>query len=105
VVSLALGLYQTFGGEHEPGDPRVGWVEGVAIMVAIIAVVAVGTVNDWQMERQFVKLNKKSDDRTVKVIRSGKSIEISVFDLVVGDVMHLFPGKHQDARFPQPETI
>jgi Ca2+-transporting ATPase len=36
VVSLALGLYQTFGGEHEPGEARVEWVEGVAIMVAIV---------------------------------------------------------------------
>jgi len=92
VVSLALGLFQTFGTEHEPGEARVEWVEGVAIMVAIVIVVAVGTLNDWQMERQFNKLNKKHNDRTVKVIRSGKSVEISVFDIMVGDVMHLFAG-------------
>jgi Ca2+-transporting ATPase len=36
VISLALGLYQTFGGEHEPGEPKVEWVEGVAIIVAIV---------------------------------------------------------------------
>ncbi|KAK1782143.1 hypothetical protein QBC45DRAFT_6482 [Copromyces sp. CBS 386.78] len=92
VVSLALGLYQTFGGKHEPGEAKVEWVEGVAIMVAIIIVVLVGTLNDWQMERQFNQLNKKHNDRTVKVIRSGKSVEISVFDVMVGDVMHLFAG-------------
>ncbi|PVH91293.1 calcium-translocating P-type ATPase [Periconia macrospinosa] len=92
VVSLALGLYQTFGGQHDEGEPRVEWVEGVAIMVAIVIVVVAGTINDWQMERQFHKLNKKNNDRTVKVIRSGKSIEISVFDVLVGDVMHLFTG-------------
>ena len=92
VVSLALGLYQTFGGQHEEGEPRVEWVEGVAIMVAIVIVVVAGTTNDWQMERQFNKLNKKNNDRTVKVIRSGKSVEISVFDVLVGDVMHLFTG-------------
>lgn len=92
VVSLALGLYQTFGVKHESGEPSVEWVEGVAIMVAIIIVVVVGTVNDWQMARQFNKLNAKHDDRTVKVIRSGKSIEISVFDILVGDVMLLSTG-------------
>ena len=92
VVSLALGLYTTFGVPHKDGEAKVEWVEGVAIMVAIIIVVAVGTVNDWQMERQFNKLNKKHNDRTVKVIRSGKSAEISVFDLMVGDVMHLTTG-------------
>ncbi|ROW04736.1 hypothetical protein VMCG_04813 [Cytospora schulzeri] len=92
VVSLALGLFQTFGTTHEPGEPRVEWVEGVAIMVAIIIVVLVGTLNDWQMERQFNKLNEKHNDKSVKVIRSGKSQEISVFDVMVGDVMHLSTG-------------
>ncbi|KAI9665233.1 MAG: hypothetical protein M1829_005771 [Trizodia sp. TS-e1964] len=92
VVSLALGLYQTFGQAHKEGEPSVEWVEGVAIMVAIIIVVVVGAANDWQKERQFVKLNKKKDDRAVRVIRSGKSREISVHELVVGDIMHLEPG-------------
>ena len=92
VVSLALGLYTTFGTPHAEGEARVEWVEGVAIMVAIVIVVAVGTINDWQMERQFNRLNKKHSDRTVKVIRSGKSVEIPVFDLMVGDVMHLSTG-------------
>lgn len=92
VVSLALGLYQTFGVKHEDGAPSVEWVEGVAIMVAIVIVVLVGTINDWQMERQFNKLNQKHNDRTAKVIRSGKSVEVSVFDIMVGDVMHLSTG-------------
>jgi len=92
VVSLALGLYQTFGQPHEPGEAKVEWVEGVAIMVAIIIVVVVGTINDWQKERQFVKLNKKKEDRYVKVIRSGKSKEVSIYDILVGDVVHLEPG-------------
>jgi P-type Ca2+ transporter type 2C len=48
VVSLALGLYQTFGGDHEEGEARVEWIEGVAILVAIILVVTVGTVNDCE---------------------------------------------------------
>jgi Ca2+-transporting ATPase len=92
IVSLALGLYQTFGVKHEDGQPSLEWVEGVAIMVAIVIVVLVGTINDWQMERQFNTLNKKHNDRTAKVIRSGKSVEISVFDIMVGDVMHLSTG-------------
>ncbi|KAL8308822.1 hypothetical protein RB593_006906 [Gaeumannomyces tritici] len=92
LTALALGLYQTFGVQHSSGEPKVEWVEGVAIMVAIIIVVLVGTINDWQMERSFTKLNSKHDDRTVKVIRSGKSLEISVYDIMAGDVMHLSTG-------------
>ena len=89
LVSLALGIYQARTGKAED---KVQWVEGVAIAVAIIVVVVVGAANDWQKERQFVKLNKKKEDRNVKVIRSGKSREISVHDILVGDIMHLEPG-------------
>jgi Ca2+-transporting ATPase len=45
----------------------VKWVEGVAIIVAILIVVLVGSVNDFQKEKQFRKLNAKKDDRIVKV--------------------------------------
>jgi Ca2+-transporting ATPase len=92
VISLAVGLYQTFGQPHKEGEAAVEWIEGVAITVAILIVVVVGALNDWQKERQFAKLNKKKQDRIVKVIRSGKTQEISVFDVLVGDVMHLEPG-------------
>jgi len=92
VISLALGLYQTFGVKHEDGVPAVEWVEGVAIIIAILIVVVVGAANDWQKERQFVKLNKKKEDRYVKAIRSGKTLEISVYEVLVGDVVQLEPG-------------
>lgn len=40
IVSLALGLYQTFApqepGSEEEDEPKVEWVEGVAILVAIM---------------------------------------------------------------------
>ncbi|KAK4955481.1 plasma membrane calcium, partial [Elasticomyces elasticus] len=91
-ISLALGLYETFGQKHEPGEPRVEWVEGVAIIVAILIVVIVGAINDWQKERQFVKLNRKKDNRMIKAIRSGRTQEISVYDILVGDVVLLEPG-------------
>ncbi|KAI8683991.1 Calcium-transporting ATPase [Fusarium keratoplasticum] len=92
IISLALGLYQTFGGDHKEGEPKVEWVEGVAIIVAIVIVVLVGTINDWHMQRQFTRLTKKTNDRMVNVIRSGKSQEISISDVMVGDVMHLATG-------------
>ena len=99
VISLALGIYETFKPkteedirEEEEEGPSVEWVEGVAIVVAIFIVVLVGALNDWQKERQFVKLNRKKEQRDVKVIRSGVRQEISVYDVNVGDVMLLEPG-------------
>lgn len=93
VVSLAIGIYQSVEDAKNPGgEAPIEWVEGVAIMVAIIIVVIVGSLNDWQKERQFVKLNKKKEDRYCKVVRSGKTIELSVYDILVGDVVLLEPG-------------
>ena len=40
----------------------------------------VGSLNDWQKERQFKTLNEKKEERGVKVIRDGveKVIDIKV---------------------------
>jgi len=86
VVSLALGLFQDFGtppqtvqcGTERCNLPQVDWVEGVAIMVAVIIVVVVGSLNDWQKERQFRALNEKKEDRGVKVIRHGDEMVINI---------------------------
>ncbi|KAJ5904063.1 ATPase P-type K/Mg/Cd/Cu/Zn/Na/Ca/Na/H-transporter [Penicillium tannophilum] len=90
IVSLAVGIPQSLHPTN--GEPGVEWVEGLAILIAIIIVVVVGAANDWQKERQFAKLNKKKENRLVKVVRSGQTAEVSIHDLVVGDVMHLEPG-------------
>ena len=39
IVSLALGFFQDFGTPRHEGEPPVDWVEGVAIIVAILIVV------------------------------------------------------------------
>lgn len=93
VVSLVLGIVQANveTGDNDPGR-KLEWVEGVAIIAAVVIVVGVGAGNDWQKEKKFVALSKKKEDRVIKVIRSGKSREISVYDVVVGDVVHLDPG-------------
>ncbi|SPO06787.1 related to calcium-translocating P-type ATPase(PMCA-type),putative [Cephalotrichum gorgonifer] len=87
VVSLALGIYETI---HSGSS--IDWVEGAAITVAILLVVFVTAFNDWQKEKQFTKLNQKKENREVKAIRSGKATTISVYDVMVGDVLYIEPG-------------
>jgi Ca2+-transporting ATPase len=93
VISLALGLFQDFGTTREPGEPPVDWVEGVAIMIAIAIVVVVGSLNDWQKERQFRALNDKKEERGVKVIRDGDERVIDIKEVLVGDIALLEPGE------------
>ena len=93
IISLALGVYEAVGQTPAPGQgPSLDWVEGVAIEVAVVIVVIVTGLNDYRREKQFVALNAKKEDRQVKAVRSSKSIMISVFDVMVGDVLHLESG-------------
>lgn len=93
VVSLALGVYEAVGQPRTADEPQsLDWVEGLAIEIAVVIVVLVTGLNDYRREKQFVALNAKKDDRQVKAIRSGKSVLISVYDVVVGDVLHLESG-------------
>jgi Ca2+-transporting ATPase len=73
--------------------------------------VVVGSINDWQKERQFMTLNEKKEERGVKVIRNGieRLIDVKVSllsfsstpshiflcaqEVVVGDVALLEPGE------------
>ena len=53
----------------------------------------VGSLNDWQKERQFQTLNEKKEERGVKVIRNGVEQIIDVKHVVVGDIALLEPGE------------
>ena len=97
VISLALGLYETFGEGPLRDDegkvlPKVDWVEGVAIITAVVIVVVVGAANDYQKERQFARLNAKKEDRELIVVRDGAQKMISIYDLLVGDIINLQTG-------------
>ncbi|KAH9025698.1 calcium-translocating P-type ATPase [Lactarius deliciosus] len=93
VVSLTLGLFQDFGTTNPDRDLPVDWVEGVAIIAAVLVVIAVGSLNDWQKEKQFQVLDEKKEGRLAKVIRDGEERQIDVHQVVVGDVVLLEPGK------------
>lgn len=96
MVSLVVGLYEDMtSAEYDVFGNRimgVKWVEGVAIILAVALVVVIGSVNDYQKEKQFRKLNAKKQDRQVNAIRFGHSCSISIYDIQVGDVLRLEPG-------------
>ncbi|KAH9025710.1 hypothetical protein EDB83DRAFT_2526782 [Lactarius deliciosus] len=93
VASLVLGLSQDLGTTLPQAGHPVDWVEGVAIITAILIVVAAGSLNDWQRERRFQALDEKKEERLVKVIRDGEERQIDVHQVVVGDVVLLEPGE------------
>ncbi|CAG8516926.1 1947_t:CDS:10 [Dentiscutata erythropus] len=89
LISLALGIGDDLSSDDSDG---LGWIEGTAILVAVVVVVLTNAINNYQKEKQFRKLNDKKEDRNVKLIRKGKEHQISVYEINAGDIMLLEPG-------------
>ncbi|KAI3449693.1 hypothetical protein Pfo_006358 [Paulownia fortunei] len=83
-LSLAFGIR-----EH---GAREGWYEGGSIFVAVFLVVAVSAASNFRQERQFDKLSKISNDIKIDVVRDGRRQKVSIFNIVVGDVVFLTIG-------------
>jgi len=87
LVSLAAGVASRFieGGEED------AWIEGVAIIVAVLIVATVSATNNYSKDLQFRALKEKNSDRKVRVIRNGEEQIISLFDVMVGDLCFFKP--------------
>ncbi|KAK3361473.1 putative calcium p-type ATPase NCA-3 [Lasiosphaeria ovina] len=92
VVSFTLGMRRDLLASQVGDKPMQGWAEGAAILVCIAVSVVAGTANQWKTLRLLARLDSYENDRIVKVVRSGKTMEASVFDLLVGDVVCVSAG-------------
>jgi Ca2+ transporting ATPase len=74
-------------------EPNVEWIEGAAILVAVLVVVFVTSFNDWSKERQFRGLQSKIDsDQKISVCRDGQIDDLPVKEILVGDICQIFYG-------------
>ena len=65
----------------------IAWIEGFAILVAVVIVVFITALNDWTKDKQFRGLQKKLDsDTRFSVLRDGEIRELPLLELVVGDI-------------------
>ncbi|XP_057748960.1 calcium-transporting ATPase 4, plasma membrane-type-like [Arachis stenosperma] len=84
LVSIAIGL------------PTEGWPKGVydglGIILSVFLVVTVTAISDYQQSLQFRDLDKEKKKLFVQVTRDGKRQKVSIYDLVVGDIVHLSTG-------------
>ncbi|VVB16277.1 unnamed protein product [Arabis nemorensis] len=89
VASLALGI-KTEG-------IKEGWYDGGSIAFAVILVIVVTAVSDYKQSLQFQNLNDEKRNIHLEVIRGGRRVEVSIYDLVVGDVIPLNIGNQVPA--------
>ncbi|GAB2219094.1 hypothetical protein Droror1_Dr00006722 [Drosera rotundifolia] len=80
-ASLALGI-KSEGIEQ-------GWYDGGSIAFAVVIVIVVTAVSDYRQSLQFQSLNEEKRNIHMEVYRGGRRIEISIFDIVVGDIIPL----------------
>lgn len=72
--------------------PKDGWIEGLAIFIAVVIVLTVSAGNDYHKDKKFKKLMLLQSDKKTKVVRGGIKEEVSSWDLVVGDIVELSVG-------------
>jgi len=86
IVSLALSFYKPPGGDEEE-EHSTDWIEGFAILLAVVIVVFVTAFNDWSKEKQFRGLQDRIEgEQTFSVIRNNVMTQVQVGELVVGDI-------------------
>lgn len=71
---------------------KEGWLEGASIILAVVIISAVTAGNDYMKEKQFRKLNEVASRKDVNVIRNDTVINMSVYDLLVGDIVKIETG-------------
>lgn len=87
VLLVCASLSFGFGIKEE--GPKEGWYDGGSIFIAVFLVVTVSAVTNFRQSRQFHELSKISNNILIDVVRNGRPQRISIFDIVVGDVVSL----------------
>ena len=81
IVSLIIGVAKD--------GIKTGWIEGTAIFFAVFLVVSISSYMNYQETEQFLKLSRETKLKKVLVIRDGREKEISIEDILVGDILKL----------------
>jgi len=84
VVSLVIGIV-TEGW-------REGWYDGAGIAFSILLVVFVTATSDYRQSLQFCDLDKEKKKIFIEVVRDEHRQKISIFDLLVGDIVYVKTG-------------
>ncbi|KAL3537603.1 hypothetical protein ACH5RR_000969 [Cinchona calisaya] len=84
VISVGVGI-------ATEGWPK-GMYDGLGIILCIFLVVVVTAISDYKQSLQFKDLDREKKNVIVQVTRNGSRQKVSIYDLVVGDIVHLSIG-------------
>lgn len=91
IILMACSAVSVGVGIATEGMPT-GIYDGLGIVLCILLVVVVTATSDYNQSLQFKELDKEKNNIIIQVTRDGCRQKISIYDLVVGDVVHLSIG-------------
>ena len=65
----------------------------MSILLAVVIITIVTTGNNYLKEKQFRKLNEIATRKNINVTRDGHIINMSVYELLVGDIVQIETGE------------
>ena len=88
IVSITVDMSMA-----DPHELSHAWIDGFAIMVAVLVVSGVGSIVDWKKEVAFVnKRNDTEKEKCIDIIREGKRETVHPGVILVGDLICLKVG-------------
>ncbi|KAK6161438.1 hypothetical protein DH2020_004819 [Rehmannia glutinosa] len=87
ILLVCAVLLLAFGIKHN--GRKDGWYDGGSILIAVFLVLSVSAISDFRLNKKFDKLSKVSSNILVEVLRNGRRQRISIFEIVVGDIICL----------------
>ena len=111
--SVAVSIYEVFW----MGKSTLTLIEPVGVLIALLLATGIGFILEVKADREFDVLNKKRDERPVKVLRwlkgadrtkdSPQIFQLKKSDVVVGDVVRLESGDEvpADGRLVESRSL
>ena len=92
IISAVISIIISMSFANDSERP-IAWVEGGAILVAVLVVTTVTAWNDYQKEKQFLKLSAYNDSQNNLIsMRKGVEMEINFDEINTGDIIQIKPG-------------
>nr|GMD45750.1 putative calcium-transporting ATPase 13, plasma membrane-type [Ipomoea batatas] len=88
IILLACAVVLLVFGIKEDGI-KEGWYYGGSMFVSVIMVISGSALRYFWQSRQFDKRSKMSKNIPVEVVRDGRRRQVSIFEIVVGDIVCL----------------
>ncbi|THU66007.1 hypothetical protein C4D60_Mb05t09670 [Musa balbisiana] len=91
IILMICALISIVAGIATEGWPK-GMYDGLGIILSIFLVVVVTSISDYKQSLQFRDLEKEKKKIFIQITRDGYRQKVSIYDIVVGDIVHLSIG-------------